>query len=139
MQQRLRIALALATIVTGLRAAPALAAFCGQPDDVNAIVKLTIATYPKVSHTRHAIDESYIRFVHVNGTYAYSVTSEGAQRIPFYWEKPTGTWRFVTANREPVGWPKPLLAFFESDEKTLPGASPDCNNPNWKGRNSARD
>ena len=136
MTQRLVIGLAFATMVAGLTAAPAPAAFCGQPDDVKAIVKLTIATYPKVSHAKHAIDESYIRFLDVNGTYAYSITSEGARSIPFYWEKPTGTWRFVTANREPAGWPKPLLAFFESDVKTLPGASPDCNNPNWKKRSS---
>jgi hypothetical protein len=121
-------------LAAGAATTPAQAAFCGQPFDVAPIVKLTIATYPKISHATHPIDQSYIRAIDVNGTYAYSVTEDSARTITFYWEKPTGTWSFVDANREPSTWPKPLLAFFESDRKSLNGAHPDCNNPDWKKR-----
>ena len=110
-----------------LTVGPARAAFCGVPDDIAPVVKLTIATYPKVAHSTHAIDASYIRVLSVNGTYAYSVTDTGSQRITFYWEKPTGTWRFASANRPPGDWSKPLLSFFQGDDS--------CNNPNWKKRN----
>ena len=125
----------LAAIAATLTAAPAPAAFCGVPDDINPVVKLTIAKYPAISHANDAIDESYIRIVDVNGTYAYSLTDDGAHRIRFYWEKPTGTWGFVGANREPADWPKPLPGFFEGDDKALSSALPSCNNPNWKKRN----
>ena len=127
MPQRLTLTFVLATIGPALTVAPASAAFCGQPDDVAAVVRLTIATYPKISQSNHAIDASYIKIVEVNGTYAYSVTDTGSQRIRFYSEKPTGTWRFAAANRAPADWPKPLLSFFEADNN--------CNNPNWKKHN----
>jgi hypothetical protein len=129
---RLALRLALAAIYAGLTAAPAWAAYCGVPDDIKPIVKLTIATYPRVSHTSHTIGESMIRIVSVNGTYAYSVTDDGSARIRFYWEKPTGTWHFVSANHAPAGWEKPLLEFFQASD-TAPAGSPSaCNNPNWK-------
>jgi hypothetical protein len=125
--QRLTLTVVMAATAAVLTAAPAHAAFCGVPDDIAPVVKLTIATYPKIAHSNHAIDASSIRIVSINGTYGYSVTDTGSQRIPFYWEKPTGTWRFASANRAPADWSKPLLSFFQSDDS--------CNNPNWKKRN----
>jgi hypothetical protein len=122
MRQRLTLTLALAATGAAMTAVPARAAFCGVPDDINPVVKLTIATYPKVAHTK-AIDASYIKTVSVNGTYAYSVVDTGSQRTPFYWEKPTGAWQFASANKPPADFPKELLPF-------LTGG--DCNNPNWK-------
>lgn len=120
----LALAFVLATIGAVLTVAPARATFCGQPFDVTPVVKLTIAAYPKIARSSHAIDASSIRTLEVNGTYAYSVTDTGSRRIRFYWEKPTGTWRFAAANRAPADWPKPLVSFFESGDN--------CNNPNWK-------
>jgi hypothetical protein len=117
----------LATTGAVFLVAPARAAFCGVPDDIGPVVKLTIATYPKIAHSNHTIDASSIKSVSVNGTYAYSVTDTGSQRIPFYWEKPTGTWRLASVNRAPADWPKPVISFFQADDS--------CNNPNWKKHN----
>jgi len=124
--QRLALASALAMTGAVVTAAPAKAEFCGIPDDIGPVVKLTIATYPKVSHASHTIDASSIKVVSVNGTYAYSLTDTGSQRIPFYWEKPTGTWRFATANHAPADWDKQIVSFLTNSDN--------CNNPNWKKR-----
>jgi hypothetical protein len=126
------LTIALASIAFGLAVTPAQAAFCGVPDDIIPIQKLTIAAYPKISHRNHSIDQSYIRIIDINGTYASSVTDERAGRISFYWEKPTGTWTLASANHGPSGWPKEVLAFFEDDAKPSVGGQPSCNNPNWK-------
>ena len=126
MKKPLKVALILAIAASGpaVTAAPARAAFCGEAFDITPVVKLTLATYPKISHSNRAIDATYIRIVSVNGTYAYSLVDTGSFRIPFYWEKPTGTWSFKAANRAPADWDKEIVSFLTS--------SSDCTNPNWK-------
>ena len=129
MLKLLKVMLTVAIAMAGLTLTgdPAHAALCGEPFDITPVVKLTIATYPKASHSNRTIDASYIKIVSVNGTYAYSLVDTGSQRIPFYWEKPTGTWTFKAANRAPADWDKQIVSF-------LVGGS-DCNNPNWKKHN----
>ena len=124
--QRLTPTLVLAIAGTLFAVAPASAALCGEPFDTAPIVKLTIATYPKIGHATRAIDASYIRIVSVNGTYAYSQTDIGSERIPFYWEKPTGTWHLASVNRAPADWDKMIVSFLQDDGN--------CTNPNWKKR-----
>lgn len=106
---------AIAAILLALPAVPAQAAYCGVPDDIAPIVKLTIATYPKISPAHGTIDQKNIKIVEVNGTYAYSVVDRDPKPMKLYWEKPTGTWHLAAANREPAGWSKQLLAFFNAD------------------------
>jgi len=129
MQKTFRFTWSFALAIAGaaLTVAPAHAEFCGIPYDLTPVTKLTIATYPKVSHSNRAIDESYIKNLSVNGTYAYSLVDTGSQRVSFYWEKPTGTWSLKAANHAPADWDKQILSFLVNDDN--------CNNPNWKKHN----
>jgi hypothetical protein len=119
----------------GLAAAPARAAFCGPSTDVAAVEKLTIQTYAKAAPA-HPIDDSYVRIVDVNGSFAYSLTEEDAGPIAFYWQKHDDAWTYVPGLSYPATWPATVRDGFDKVGTGMLSGNTLCTNPNWRNRGS---